>query len=392
MITFSHELARTNVSTLKILNLRVGEYFLKGLLSHMFSSGIQSVITGTGCCIPEIKISNKEFLQHRFHEKEGTPVAKAPATIIEKFRDITGIEERCYARPDQKASDLGFLAAQEALASAAIDKESLNYLIVAHNFGDVVFGSNRVDIVPSLASRIKHLLQIKNPDCVAYDLPFGCPGWLEGVIQANYFIKSGDAKRCLVIGTETLSRVVDPHDRDSMIYADGAGAVILEGAQTDKGILSHKTQTWASEHALLLHMDHTYDKADVSPDIFIKMNGRKLYEFALNHVPQVVKTALDKAGVHLTEIKKILIHQANEKMDEAIVSRLFKLYDMEFTDLSIMPMTIGWLGNSSVATIPTLLDLMLKGKLENQTIQTGDTIVFASVGAGMNINAVVYKF
>ncbi len=353
---------------------------------------IKSVFISTGSYVPEIKISNNDFLGHTFFEKDGSPIKKDTVDILEKFRDITGIETRCYARPEQTASDLGFLAAQNALENSDIDKESLDYIIVAHNFGDVAYNSNRVDIVPSLASRVKHLLQIKNPDCVAYDLPFGCPGWLEGVIQANYYIKSGDAKRCLVIGAETLSRVIDPHDRDSMIYADGAGAVILEGREGHEGILSHKTQTWASEHALLLNMDHSYESKNKDQDIFIKMNGRKLYEFALSHVPHVVQTALDKANVHLSEINKVLIHQANEKMDEAILNRLFKLYGLEFKNHSVMPMIISWLGNSSVATIPTLLDYILREKLKDQVIKKGDKVVFASVGAGMNINAVVYQF
>ncbi len=358
----------------------------------MAASSIQSVIVATGSYIPEVKISNRDFLNHTFFEKDGSPIKKDTATIVEKFKDITGIDERCYARPEQKASDLGFLAASDALGNSGIDKESLDYIIVAHNFGDVTYDSNRVDIVPSLASRVKYLLQIKNPDCVAYDLPFGCPGWLEGVIQANYFIKSGDAKRCLVIGAETLSRVIDPHDRDSMIYADGAGAVILEGREGREGIVSHKTQTWASDHAMLLNMDHSYEPHGNDNDIFIKMNGRKLYEFALSHVPHVVKTALDKANIHLSEINKVLIHQANEKMDEAILTRLFKLYGLEFTNKTIMPMIISWLGNSSVATIPTLLDHMLNGKLKDQILRKGDKVVFTSVGAGMNINAVVYQF
>jgi 3-oxoacyl-[acyl-carrier-protein] synthase-3 len=358
----------------------------------MQNHSIQSVIVASGCHIPEIKINNAHFLNHTFFEKNGSPITKDVKTIVEKFKSITGIEDRCYALPEQKASDLGYLAALQAFESSGIDKETIDYLIVAHNFGDVAHNSNRVDMVPTLASRIKYLLQIKNPDCVAYDLPFGCPGWLEGVIQANYFIKSGDAKRCLIIGAETLSRIIDPHDRDSMIYADGAGAVILEGRTGSEGILAHKTQTHTLEHAHLLNMDRSYDIQHGSSDLYIKMNGRKLYEFALTYVPHVVKLALDKANTHLSEISKILIHQANEKMDEAIVQRLFKLYDLEFTNPSIMPMSISWLGNSSVATIPTLLDLMLKKQIKNQVINSGEKIVFASVGAGMNINAVVYQF
>ncbi|MBL7871151.1 MAG: ketoacyl-ACP synthase III [Cyclobacteriaceae bacterium] len=358
----------------------------------MQNYSIQAIVVATGSYIPKVKINNSNFLNHTFFEKDGLPINKDIKTIVEKFKSITGIEDRCYALPEQKASDLGYLAALQAFESSGIDKETIDYLIVAHNFGDVAYDSNRVDMVPTLASRIKYLLQIKNPDCVAYDLPFGCPGWLEGVIQANYFIKSGDATRCLVIGAETLSRIIDPHDRDSMIYADGAGAVILEGRNGPQGILAHKTQTYASEHAHLLNMDFSYDTQHDNRDLYIKMNGRKLYEFALTYVPHVVKLALDKANTHISEISKILIHQANEKMDEAIVHRLFKLYNLEFTNPQIMPMSISWLGNSSVATIPTLLDLMLKKKMKDQEIHPGEKIVFASVGAGMNINAVVYQF
>ena len=315
------------------------------------------------------------------------------AHIIKKFEAITEIGARCYAQRGQKASDLAYLAATDALQSSGIDAETLDYIIVAHNFGDVAFGSNRTDLVPSLATRVKHLLHVKNPDCVAYDMAFGCPGWLEGVIQAHYFLRSGDARRALVIGAETLSRVIDPHDRDSMLYSDGAGAVVLEASAAEKpvGILSHKAQTYADEYGLLLHMEHSYNPDYPQPDLFLHMNGRKLYEFALKQVPQVIKCALDKAGLHLSDIDKVLIHQANGKMDTAILNRLFALYGMENTDKDIMPMTISWLGNSSVATIPTLLDLIQKGKME-QKIEEGNKVVFASVGAGMNINALVYQF
>jgi 3-oxoacyl-[acyl-carrier-protein] synthase III len=354
----------------------------------------RSVITGTGSYIPEIKISNKKFLNNVFFEKDGTKLYKSNATIIKKFAEITGITERRYARDDQQASDLGFHAAQNAIEDAGIDQETIDYIIVAHNFGDVGAESNHVNMVPTLASKIKALLKIKNPDCVAYDLPFGCPGWVEGFIQANYYLRSGDAKRCLIIGTETLSRVIDPHDKDSMIFSDGAGAVLVETiSDTEKGILSHKTQTYATEHAMLLNMGISYSPfVENKKDIFIKMRGNKVYEFALTHVPLVIKTALDKAGISISSVKKVLIHQANDKMDTAILERLFKLYGMAVIPEDIMPMTIGWLGNSSVATIPTLLDLVLKGKLEKQKINDGDKVVFASVGAGMNINAVVYQF
>jgi 3-oxoacyl-[acyl-carrier-protein] synthase III len=354
---------------------------------------MNSIITATGSYIPEIIIPNSFFLHHDFFELDGSRIQRGNDIIIEKFAEITGIRERRYAQENEVASDLGFFAAKEAIDSGSIDKETIDYIIVAHNFGDVVHNSNRVTMVPTLASKIKALLQIANPDCVAYDLPFGCPGWVEGLIHANAFIKSGYAKRCLVIGTETLSRVIDPHDRDSMIFSDGAGAAIIEASDTENGIISHKTQTHSLEHSTLLNMEPSNNPSmRAASDKFLRMKGRNVYEFALTHVPLAIKAALEKANLTLIDVKKILIHQANEKMDNAIAERLFKLYHLPPTLETVMPMTVDFLGNSSVATVPTLLDLILKGKLDTHSITKGDVVVFASVGAGMNINAVVHQF
>ena len=355
---------------------------------------IRSVIAATGSCIPDTIVANDDFLTRQFFTPEGLPITQPPSILLNQFQSITGIHQRRYARADQNASHLGVLAARQALTRSGMDAESLDYLIVAHNFGDVTPGSNRVDLVPSLASRVKASLAIKNPNCVAYDLAFGCPGWLEGVIQSNYFIRSGDAQRSLVIGTETLSRVIDGGDRDSLLFSDGSGAVLLEACRTaSRGLLSHHTQTYAHEYAHLLSMAKAYDPLAVdSQALYMKMKGRKVYEFALQHVPLVIKAALDKAGMPLSAVKKVLIHQANLKMDVAILERLFELYGQPIPALDLMPMTISWLGNSSVATIPTLLDLLRQGQLAPQRIEPGDLVVFASVGAGMNINAVVYQF
>lgn len=189
---------------------------------------IQSVITGVGSYIPTIIKKNSDFLSNEFLNEDGTAFGYANDVVIEKFKAITGIEERRYASAELNSSDLGYLAAKKAIEDAAINPEELDYIILAHNFGDVKSTSIQSDILPSLASRVKHRLGIKNPNCVAYDILFGCPGWVQGVIQAEAFIKSGIAKKCLVIGTETLSRVLDAHDRDSMIYSDGAGACVVD--------------------------------------------------------------------------------------------------------------------------------------------------------------------
>ena len=347
-------------------------------------------ITGTGSYIPSIRVKNTDFDKHVFFNEDGTTFAYPNEVVISKFKGITGIEERRYALPEQCTSDLAFLAAKKAIEKANIDIETIDYIILAHNFGDVKPNAIQSDILPSLATRVKHKLQIKNPKCVAYDILFGCPGWIEGVMQANAFIKSGMAKRCLVIGAETLSRVVDVHDRDSMIYSDGAGATIIEASNDESGLLSYESATYAYNEADYLFFGKSND-IHLDPDVrYIKMHGRKIYEFALSNVPQAMKNCLDKSGVAIGDIKKILIHQANEKMDEAIINRFYKLYNQEAPN-GIMPMSINFLGNSSVATVPTLYDLLLEGKIENHAVSKGDVLLFASVGAGMNINAFVYR-
>lgn len=347
-------------------------------------------ITGTGSYLPEQIIENQDFNQHEFLNADGTAFQYGNEVIIEKFKSITGIGARRYAKDHLNTSDIAFFAAEKAIADAGISKEELDYIIFAHNFGDVSHGKTQADTVPSLATRVKHHLGIKNARCVAYDVLFGCPGWIEGVIQANAFIKSGMASKCLVIGAETLSRVVDKNDRDSMIYSDGAGAAIIEKSDVTGNILSHISATHAYDEASFLFFGESYDKASKEKVNYIKMYGRKIYEFALTHVPQAMKDCLDESGVDISQIKKVLIHQANEKMDEAIVKRFYELHGLDMPE-GIMPMIIEQLGNSSVATIPTLLDMIKGGKIENQSIEKGDVVIFASVGAGMNINAIVYR-
>lgn len=350
-----------------------------------------SRIIGVGNYIPSQTITNLFFDNHHFLDESGTLLKQDNATIANKLKEITGIEERRYAQNNEVTSDLGLIAAKTAIENAGIDPETLDYIIFAHNFGDVRFGTIQSDTVPSLASRVKHALGIENNFCVAYDVLFGCPGWIEAMIQANAFIKSGIAKRCLVIGAETLSRVVDIHDRDSMIYADGAGAAIIEMSSDESGIKSHLSASFTMKEKDYLYFGKSYNTQSCPDTKFIKMNGRKIYEFALLNVPGAMKKCLDDSGYSINQLKKIIIHQANEKMDEAIVNRFYQLYDTPVPE-NVMPMVIHKLGNSSVATIPTLLTMILNKELPDHNINKGDVLLFASVGAGMNINAFVYKY
>jgi 3-oxoacyl-[acyl-carrier-protein] synthase-3 len=352
------------------------------------------VITGTGSYIPTETVTNKDFAKNEFYDEGGRLFDATHEEIAEKFRAITGIEERRYVTDNLNSSDIGTIAAREAIDDAGVSKESIDQIIVAQNFGDVPKGTIQTDILPSLAARIKHLLQIENPSCIAYDIIFGCPGWIQGLIQAEAFIRSGQAKRCLVVASETLSRVLDMHDRDSMIYSDGAGACIVELQESDKkeGILASSMGSYTKEEAYYLFLGKSNREA-ANPNIrYIKMHGRKIYEFALTYVPDAMKESLDKAGVDIHEVKKIFIHQANEKLDFEVIKRLYRMYRVREIPEGIMPMSIHKLGNSSVATVPTLFDSVRKNRIKGHSLQKGDLIMLASVGAGMNINSISYRY
>ena len=355
---------------------------------------VTTVITGTGSYIPTFVKTNGDFAAHNFFAEDNSALDIEPHIIVEKFKQITGIEERRYVPDDMDSSDMAAIAAQKAIEDAGCDPETIDQIIVAHNFGNVIKHTIQTDVLPALASRVKHALKIKNPSCVPYDILFGCPGWVQGVIQADAFFKAGIAKKCLVIGTETLSRVLDVYDRDSMIFSDGAGACVLEAmnaAETRSGILGTSVQSHCETEVNYLTLGKS-NYPDSDPRIrYIKMKGRKVYEYAMKHVPAAMKMCLDKSGVHISELKKVFIHQANEKMDEGIIKEMYKLFGIAQVPDHIMPMSIHNLGNSSVATIPTLFDMVKNGLMPEHHLNKGDVILFASVGAGMNINAVCYR-
>lgn len=358
----------------------------------VINSRMNIMITGMGSYIPCNRVTNTSFKDHSFYESGGKAFSDSHEVIARKFKDITGISERRYVDKDQVMSDIALIAAKLAIEDAGIDPETLDGIILAHTCGNVPFGSTQPDILPAIASRIKHELRIKNPSCIAYDILFGCPGWVQGLILARQSIIADGTRRYLVIGAETLSRVVDPHDRDSMIYADGAAAGILELVEGSekRGIISTASLTYSYEEFDFLRFDLS-NKEGYSPETrYLKMYGKKIYEFALKYVPLGMKQCLDKSGFGINQLKKIFIHQANEKMDKAIIREFYRLYNIENPPEDVLPMNIHLLGNSSVATIPTLLDMVLKKEQAEHMLEEGDLILFASVGAGMNINAITY--
>lgn len=351
-----------------------------------------TVIIGSGSYIPERIVGRDHFMNAEFFTEEGEKIDKPNVEIIEKFVDITEIEERRYVSDDLMNSDMAAKAAKAALDDSQIDPETLDYIIVASNFGDASL-TGMTNIMPSMAARVKNKLGIKNRKCITYDMIFGCPGWVEGMILADTLIKAGKAEHILVIGSETLSRVIDPNDRNRMIFADGAGAVVVQKLDKENvGIIASNTICDND-----IEIRYLENGPCISPDgekdrFFIRMQGRKIYEYALKNVPDAIKATIDEAGLSIDDIDKILIHQANAKMDYAMIARLHKLYGKREYDHNISPMTIQRFGNSSVATIPTMYDLIIKNKMEGQQFKPHGNVVFASVGAGMNINAIVYRF
>ncbi len=205
-----------------------------------------TIIIGSGSYIPTKVIGREHFMDSVFYTDEGDRIDKPNAEIIQKFVEITEIENRRYIGDGEFNSDLGYRAAKEAIYDAQIDQEEIDYIIYASNFGEVD-QNGMTNFMPSMSARVKNKLGIKNRKCVNYDMIFGCPGWVEAMILADTLIKAKKAKLILVVGSEALSRVTDAFDRNKMIFADGAGAVVVKATDDENvGIIADSTIWQAS--------------------------------------------------------------------------------------------------------------------------------------------------
>ncbi|SOE23541.1 3-oxoacyl-[acyl-carrier-protein] synthase-3 [Spirosomataceae bacterium TFI 002] len=351
------------------------------------------ILKGTGTHLPERVIKNDYFMNHQFMSPEGVIFDKPQEEIIAKLEAITGIKERRYISEKGDSVPLLVAASQNAIDDGGIDKNQIDGIIVAHNAGNMLEGRDGFHTVPNFAAILKNKLEISNYDCFAYDILFGCPGWIQGLIQAKQAIDAGDATNVLVVGIEVASRLLDPHDLDSMILADGCGAAVVSKSDDEnKGILSYATFSHAQEDLACIYLDKSYNKELDAPTLF-KMNGKDVYRYATVWVPKVIKKALDKVGLDSDDVDMFLFHQANGKMLHAFANNLASMYGKEGGSFEgKIPTTIEFTGNTSVATVPTMLALILKHQLGDYEIKKGQTVVMASVGAGMHCNALVYKF
>jgi 3-oxoacyl-[acyl-carrier-protein] synthase-3 len=353
----------------------------------------RTIISGTGTVIPELLVPNSDFASHEFYDRSGNRIDKSGHEIAAKLESITGIRERRYIPFEQDSIALMTEASRLAVEDAGLKPNDLSGIIVAHNAGNMVPDTGAFHTVPNLAASLKHELECTKHDCFAYDLLFGCPGWLQGIIQAHQAIRCGDAEHVLVTGLEVASRMLDPHDPDSMILADGCGACVISRSDDgDRGVISYATYSHAMDDNRIIYLGPSL-KPGVQGSCFFHMNGRAVYKYATEWVPRVIKQALERAHLSVNDVDIFLLHQANAKMLEAIAANLAELCSVEVATLAgKVPTTIEFLGNSSVATIPTMLDLIRKGKMEGYEIHDGDLAIMASVGAGMHCNAIAYRF
>lgn len=444
-----------------------------------------STILGTGrhTSGSDAIVPNAHFETQIFYDAKGNILEKPTLEIIHKFEEITGTKGRHYAAAGKVTSTLAIEAGEDAIRSSGIPREEIDLIIVANNFGDITTPSDKIDLVPSYASRIKNYLQILNPDVVAYDISFGgpdcitaykrieeylglgtkdlvihindheqedmleiseyllpkcsvdkeqlnnivvvhylgskpslackvrkglgihnsntlaydlyfgCPGFLQAMIHTDIIIKNNRIKKALIIGAEILSRVAEPEDMDNMLYADGAGAVIMGAIESEQpvGMIFHKVRSDTyNQQAFMIHMGPAYSPHHDPQELFLKMFGTRVHKYALNLIPLMIKEALKEAGLKIEDIAQMVFHQPNPLMLQEIARRTFAQFDLPVPK-NIMPIIGDTYGNSSVACIPIILDRMYRNQLNNHIIASGDIIMLLSIGAGMNINIAFYK-
>lgn len=349
-------------------------------------------IHGIGDYIPDLRIDNSDFLERTFYSKTGLQESADTRETIQRFSEVAGIHTRRLADDGIMASHMGLKAAQEAIETSGIDPEQIDRIIFAHNTGDITSHGSQSSFIPNLAAKVKRELGIKNINCVAYDLIFGCCGWIEGVAQATVYIESGQASCVLVIGADTISRITDHFDRDSMIFADGAGAVVMCATREDKGVKGFRTVSHCAEEADSLIMGPSNYPNSIPDQEYLKMNGRMVMRYALKEAPHLMSETLKMIGYKLEDIDYFLMHQANSKMVIMIIKRLFALEGIDSFPEEKVPLTAPYLGNNAVATVPTLLYELAGLKLNDRGIRKGDLVAFAALGSGMHASCLLHRF
>lgn len=318
---------------------------------------IYSRIAGTGSYLPEKFLTNIDL-------------ESMVETSDEWITDRTGIKKRHIAGDDETTTDLAYFAAKNAISAAGIKPRDIDMIIVATTTPTRIF--------PSTAALVQQKLGIHG--CPAFDLQAVCTGFVYALTVADKFIKSGSAKNVLVIGAETLSRIVDWTDRNTcVLFGDGAGAVVLQ-ASAEPGILSTHIHCDGSFNELL-HVPTGPGSAITEDPAYIEMQGNDVFKIAVKTLSKIVDETLAANQLNKHDIDWLIPHQANIRIIAATAKKLSMSMDS-------VVVTVQDHGNTSAASIPLALDVAVR----DGRIKRGETLLFEAFGGGFTWGSALIKF
>jgi 3-oxoacyl-[acyl-carrier-protein] synthase III len=326
---------------------------------------MRSRVIGTGSYVPERVVTNAEL---------GRALGVSDSWIVER----TGIRERRYAAPGETTSHMAVKASRRALESAGIRADELDLIIVATVTGDAPTPATATFLQAQLGAR----------KAFAFDLSAACTGALYALSVADQYLRSGTARRALVVGAELMSRLLDDRDRNtSIIFGDAAGALVLEAVEKrEAGLLS--THLFADgDHAEILWVPAPGSRTPASPEVLerrldrLQMNGREVFRSAVRYLVQAAERALEANGVKAEQVRHVVAHQANLRILQAVADRLGIPMERVFINLDRY-------GNTSAAAIPMGLDeLRRAGRLA-----AGELVLALAVGAGLTWGSALLKW
>jgi 3-oxoacyl-[acyl-carrier-protein] synthase-3 len=318
-----------------------------------------SRITGTGSHLPPKRLTNDQLAA----QLAADGIETSDQWIVER----TGIRARHFAEPDVGSSDLAVVAAKQALAAADVDASAIDLILVATSTPDMVF--------PSTACLVQQKLGIHG--CPAFDVQAVCSGFVYALTVADSMIRTGAARKALVIGAEVFSRILDFKDRTTcVLFGDGAGAVVLEASDTP-GILASELHA-DGRHVGILCVPGNVAGGQVLGDPLLKMDGQAVFKLAVGVLEDVARSVLAKAGRSAADIDWLIPHQANIRIMQGTAKKLKLPMDK-------LVVTVDEHGNTSAASIPLALDVAVRaGK-----VRRGDTVMLEGVGGGFTWGAVL---
>ncbi len=319
-----------------------------------------SRLIGTGGALPKRVLTNAE-LEKRIDTSDAW------------IRERTGIRQRHIAGKDELTGHLAERAARKAIESAGLDPGDIDLIVLATTTPDKIF--------PSTACLLQARLGIQG--CPAFDLQAVCTGFVYGLSVADKFIKTGAARRALVVGAETLSRIIDWNDRSTcVLFGDGAGAVILEAADEPGMLSTHVHADGAYEHLLTVDggISQGYEKLSEGAG-YIRMQGNEVFRVAVTTLGSIVEETLRANGMEKSDIDWLIPHQANMRIIQATARRL----NMPIERVVV---TVAEHGNTSAASVPLALDVALR----DGRIQRGDTVLMEAFGAGFTWGSALLRY